>query len=150
MLVIKYFYMYPLAGIIKQFPKLKDPVNQYYTSIECGIHRGWVPPMADAVGRIHPIEMEYDDVLTIRGIDLWFDKRLGDILTVDTEKTTNCYFLNYDGDEYTISHHRTSDTIGGITNRPPPPIPKKINRLRAIAGPGKKGEFMHGNMGFSD
>ena len=162
-MLLKFFYVYPLSKIQQLFPKLKHPLQASYTASDCGIKRGWAPPMADATNKIYKIEKEREDdcrgsvrqgFLTLRGNDFFFDKRLGDILLVDTEKRDDCYFLNRDGEyDYTISSHYTANTVGGITNRPPPPESaktKKQNRLSVIIGTNKKGVFTHGNMAFSN
>ena len=149
-MLLKFFYMHSIATIKQQFPKLEDPFNESYVSSYCGITRGWAPPMADIANKICPIEEDRQDFFVLRDNDFLFDKRLGDILLVDTEKQDNCFFLNRDNNGYVISIHRTANTVGGITNRPPPPEYKKKNRLYAIMRSGKKGVFTHGNMAFSD
>lgn len=144
--ILKFFYVYPIAKIREQFPKLKKPESNFGSYAETGIISGWAPPMAEKANQIAPIFKED----TAKGIVIlsdggWeYDIRLGEILIVDTKKTADCYFLEKRDGVYRISDHRTVYTVGGILNRPSPPKPKKMNRLaRMLAG---RKEKTHDNM----
>ena len=138
-MVKQYFYLYPLGKILQLFPRLNPQECMSY--LECGIGNGWVPPMEDYLNKICPVvTIQESGTCKIVHIDnsiFAYDIRMGDILEVDTRRKKDCWFLEYDGKQYHIKDRRTTRTIGGIINRPPPPKPKRINRL-AILMAGRK------------
>ena len=142
----KFFYMHSLAKIQKDFPGFKDP-DSCYTTNEVSIIGGWAPPMAEKINKISLIlgDRSKDEGIVYLGGSIYdFDIRLGDILLVDPDKTENCYFIDKIDENYEITTCRSSNTIGGIINRPPPSRPKRKNRFKLLLT-GRK-EKKYGNM----
>lgn len=123
-MILKFFYIYPIAKIQEIFPNIVNPATENYMEYKA-CKRGWTSDMAQFNNTIRRIvETCEDDCLRLEDTPYWWDSRLGIILNVDTEIRNGYYFLNKDaetkdtGTEYHISMLQDKNTVGIIFNKP--------------------------------
>ena len=81
-MVIKYFYIYSFEKLCNMFPALRT--NRPNTAVK--IHGGWVVSMKKYTGKAYPIQKDYGNTYGLDFCEYVFDKRLGRVLEVQTDK----------------------------------------------------------------